>query len=47
MVEALQLGQQVRKERIARHIERCDICRLEKGAKSEKKMRSASYRGAR
>ncbi|KAJ5240034.1 hypothetical protein N7468_004653 [Penicillium chermesinum] len=33
------------KKRIARHIERCDICRLEKGAKSEKKMRSASTVG--
>lgn len=33
---------QSEKKRIARHIERCDICRAEKGAKSDDKMLSAS-----
>ncbi|KAJ5084987.1 hypothetical protein N7532_009758 [Penicillium argentinense] len=39
------LGNKSEKKRIARHIERCDICRLEKGAKSGEKMLSASTMG--
>lgn len=33
------------KKRIARHIERCDICRAEKGANSDEKILSASTVG--
>ena len=36
---------QSEKKRTARHIERCDICRAEKGAKSDEKMPSASTIG--
>lgn len=36
------LANKSEKKRIARHIERCDICRLEKGAKSDETMLSAT-----
>ena len=36
------LANKSEKKRIARHIERCDICRLEKGAKSDETMLSTT-----